>query len=47
MIAVSISEEQVERLRALYKKHFNVTLTEADARDVARRLVTLFCHNTE
>lgn len=38
-----VSEGQVRKLQALYKEEFHVNLSLEEARDVARRLVTLFC----
>ena len=38
-----VSDGQIAKLQALYKKCFSVTLTVEEAKDAARRLLTLFC----
>lgn len=38
-----VSDSQICKLQVLYRKHFDVNLSFEEAKDIARRLVTMFC----
>lgn len=47
MTPIEVSDKQVVRLQGLYEECFGVTLTFDEAKDAARRLLTLFCPHVD